>query len=265
MELLKSKNDISVILNTEQNFKTDAGWEENLVDFEIEVLNSVINPISNFETFRYIHKPYTSTNNINQTDIWFYFYFLDSGSTYTNGLDYSLIGITTQENALMLKDSTKSFFRLEFYKTPSGATPDRSNRRLVMTRNLLLPNGEKYFYGPLNEYIYLPVFTGNNYRNKENMYLFWFQDDSAIVPTTLTGDTFWMTGKFFNAKDGTIADFTTTGLTSVQEVNESSDMYYKVVIDRTDYSYQVFRFDGVNVGSRIGESGDPIIFYEKRQ
>jgi hypothetical protein len=72
-----------------------------------------------------------------------------------------------------------------------------------------------------------------------------------------------MTAKFYNAKDGSILDFTTTGLTSLQEVVETRDMYYQVDIDRTDYSYQVFNYNGL-IGSRIGLNNDPITFYEKR-
>jgi hypothetical protein len=263
MEILKNIEDRTFIINGEQSFKTDAGWQENMDQLEEEILGKIINPIENYETVRYIHSPYTSNNNVQQSDIWFYFYFLDGTSQYTNGIDYNLVGITSQENAKMLKQSTESFFRLEFYKTPNDDVPDRTNRRLVFAKNLSLPLGEKYFYTTLNDYIHLPVFTGSNYRNKENMYLFWFQDETAFNETTLTGNTFWMSARFFNAKDGSVIDFTTTGLTSVQEVVEYRDMYYKVVINKTDYSYQVFNYNGT-VGSRVGFSNQPIKFYEKR-
>ena len=82
----------------------------------------------------------------------------------------------------------------------------------------------------------------NYYRNKENMYFFWFQDDSALDETSLTGTTFWMTAKFYNAEDGSIMDFVKSDIGS-SEVNETNDMYYKVVIDKTNYSYQVFRYN----------------------
>lgn len=259
MKILQNTNDLTLIINTEQSFKTDAGWQDNLQELEDETLKKIINPIENYETVRYVHKPYTSNNGVLQTDIWFYFNFL-SGSTYVK--DYSPTGLTPKENALMLKQSTESFFRLEFYKTPNNEPPERTNRRMVFAKNLSLPLGEKYFYTTLNHYIFQPVFMGSNYRNKENMYLFWFQDESTFDETTLTGNTFFMTARYFNAKDGTISDFTSTGLTS-QEVVEYRDMYYQMDIDKTDYSYQIFKYNGVK-GNRIGESDDPINFYEKR-
>ena len=105
---------------------------------------------------------------------------------------------------------------------------------------------------------------GSNYRNKENMYLFWFSDDSAFDETTLTGNTFYMTAKFYNSKDGSVIDFTNKALSSGVSANETDDMYFKMIIDRTDYSYQLYRFSGSTTLRRIGESNDPIKFYERR-
>ena len=31
MEILKNDNNLNIIVNTEQNFKTDLGWQENLI------------------------------------------------------------------------------------------------------------------------------------------------------------------------------------------------------------------------------------------
>ena len=254
MEIIKTSDDLNIILNQEVDFQTNAGWEESLVTYEDELLLKVLNPIENFETVRYIHKPYESSG-ITQTDIWFYFYFIDDNNTYTNGLDYNLVGITSQENEHMLKQSTESFFRLEFFKTPGTVTggvltceaPNRINRKLVFAKNLALPLGEKYFYSVLNGYIHLPVFQGSNYENKENMYFFWFADESVLTETNLsgstTGNTFFMTAKFYNAKEGTILDFANDCYSTGHTITEQNDMYYQVDIDKRDYSYEVFSFN----------------------
>ena len=78
MKILRKDTDLNLLLNTETDFQTNLGWEENLKEFETEILNDIINPIENYETVRYIHKPYLS-DGIRQTDIWFYFYFLNTG------------------------------------------------------------------------------------------------------------------------------------------------------------------------------------------
>jgi hypothetical protein len=265
MELvLSGGTNYQIILEQSTEFKTDLGWEENFTQFKDETIQQLINPIINYETVRYIHEPYLGNNGLYQTDIWFTFQFLDNSGGYANGFDYSLVGIPPKDNALMLDDATHSFFRLEFYKTPNNTAPDRSNRKLSFAKNLSLPTGEKYLYGPLNQYIFLPVFKGSNYENKENMYFFWFHDDEALKGTAYTGDTFFMTARFFNAEDGTIDNFTTSGLSNGQQLIESADMYYKVVIDRTNFSYVVYHYDGVNQLGRVGKTNNPITFFQQR-
>jgi len=340
MKILSNTNDLNIVLNTEQDFKTDLGWQENLAQFEDEVLKDIINPAQNYETVRYIHKPYTSALGVEQTDIWFQFYFL-SGSTYVQ--EYEAVGITTTENEFMLRQSTESFFRLEFYKTPgviSGNTlfsepPTRQNRRMVFSKNLSLPLGEKYFYkgDTFGYYIHLPVFMGSNYKNKENMYLFWFDDETALEETDLLGvptldkyiftntgttesqflfidtfkntnnivlptgtttlygitgqrfnvknttyiiekqsdgspfihgmNTFFMTVRFFNAKDGSITNFNNAIFSTTHKVVEEDDMYFQVDFDNYERNYEIFRYSGGTKGSRIGDGiNDSIRFYE---
>lgn len=261
MKILKITEDVNIIFNPILDINIDLGWEENFKDYEDDVLKKIINPIENYETVRFCHKEYPIPlfPTENQNDIWFYFYFL-SGTTYVQ--DYQPVGISLKENAKMLKQSTESFFSLEFYKTPNNSLPDRTNRRLVMTKNLTLPLGEKYFNTLINDNIFIPIFTGSNFRNKENMYLFWFKDDTAFNETELTGTTFWMTAKFYNANDGSIIDFVKDDIPISTNIDETNDMYYKVILNRTDYSYQIFNF----YGERFGKSGiKPITFYEKRQ
>jgi hypothetical protein len=108
MIIRRQLTDQNLVINTEQDFQTDLGWESNLMLFEEEVLKDIINPVDNFETVRYIHSPYTSSG-VTQTDIWFYFYFIGSGGTYIQ--DYQVVGISNQENEQLLPQSTKSFFR----------------------------------------------------------------------------------------------------------------------------------------------------------
>jgi hypothetical protein len=268
MNILRNDSDKNILINNENDFKTDLGWQENAEELEKESLKRIINPIDNYETVRYIHEEYpiSGVTNFTQNDIWFYFYFT-TGTTYTNGLDYNLVGIQPDENAKLLKVATESFFRLEFYKTPNNDVPDRSNRKLVFTKNLTLPLGERYFFAPLIKNIFVPVFSGSNYRNKENMYLFWFKDDSAFEETLITGNTFWVSARFYNAKDGEILNLTNSGLTPTTEIVESRDMYYKLEINRTDtpgrtdYSYIVYSYSG-STGARVGTRYNPIKFYQ---
>lgn len=264
MKILKITSDNNITINNEVKFQTDLGWADNFVEFEDQSLEQIVNVPENYETVRYIHKPYsgiTTNTELKQTDIWFYFYFI-SGNTYVQ--NYEATGLLNNENTLLLKQTTQSFFRLEFYKTPNNDKPDRSNRKLVFAKNLTLPSGEKFFITKenFNDLIYVPVFTGNNYRNKENMYIFWFQDETPYDDSPYTGNTFWMTAKYFNAKTGDILDFTNICMSKNEEIFEIEDLYYQMEIDRLDYSYQIFLYDGEK-GVRVGDGTNPIKFYEK--
>ena len=357
MEILKNNTNLNLVINTEQNFRTDLGWEENFADFEKEVLEDIVNPAKNYETVRYIHKPYLNSNldkltnpsetGKTQCDIWFKFYFL-SGTTYIQDYSADNVNITVRENELMLRQSTESFFRLEFYKTPGTISngvltcepPTRQNRRFVNSKNLSLPLSEKFFYESENSgyYIHLPIFTGSNYRNKENMYLFWFDDESALNDNGLSGtttldryiftktvsgstsflfmnelneitqisltnnnplplsgatgqtfdisgvsysvekrsdgspyyhgmNTFFMTAKFFNGKDGSILDFTNQAFSTSHNVIEEQDMYYQVDFDHYERTYQIYKYSGGTKGDIVGRSSSDLTtsveFYEK--
>lgn len=278
MEILQNSEDKKVILNLDLSFNPDLDKEESLVQFEEETLQEIINPIENYETVRFIHSPYSGLTD--QYDIWYYFYFYNNLPTPTHigGLDYSLTGIEPRDNALMLKHSTQSFFRLEFYKVPDGELPERKTRRLVFSKNLPIPSGEKVFYQTLNDNIFVPVFVGTNYRNTENLYLFWFMDDSALSESILTGNTFYMTARFFNATDGSIINFANKSKSTTATIIESEDLYYQVEINKIENTYCVFYYEGNEITSneegeecllegiinadRVGMRVLPIKFYE---
>ena len=260
MKILQNTLNQTILLNSEDNFRTDLGWEESFQEFEQDTLKSIINPVENFETVRYIHSGYTGMNNIYQTDIWFYFYFCNTGSpqTHTGGLNYEYIGLSAQDNAKILRGKNNGFFRLEFYKVPEGENPNSSNRKLVFTKHLPISLGEKIYYTPASDYIYVPIFTGSNYRNKENMFFYWFQDDTVLSGTLISGDTFYMTAKFFNVIDGSTTSFLNKDKLTTDIINEEEDVYNKVIINRTDYSYIIY--SGLTETYRIGGVA-PIKFY----
>ena len=261
MELRKSNNDQKLILNQESNFMVDLGWSESFQSFEDEVLSSIINPIENYETVRFIHKPYISNITlIQQTDIWFYFYFSD-GDTHSNGLNYRRGNLYQTES--LTADVKNSFFRLEFYKTKNDELPNRSNRKFVFAKNLSVPLGQKTYLTDTNDFVYLPVFTGSNYKNKENMYLFWFSDDTVLEETEYMSDIFYVTARFYNANDGSRLNFANQSKNS-EDINEETDLYYKMIIERSptsgDPSFNYSMFD-LNTNQRVGTLLNPINFY----
>lgn len=259
MKLRKEDSDFNLILGGNVFTKTDLGWDDSFKEYEQDVLKSIINPITNYETNQFTHKPYELTEYTGDTQetIWYQFYFL-SGATFIS--DYEPTGLSSKENSLMLKQTTKSFFTLEFYRTIDGESPNRINRKLAFRKKLSLSLGEKYFYTPLNDYIFKPVFSGSSYRNKENMTLFWLREKD-LGNLELDTETLWVTAKFYNAEDGSITDFTNRDLSGPfvstrygfynnpvcffqkdslnSTIIEEEDLYYKVIFNWIDYTYVI--------------------------
>jgi hypothetical protein len=258
MRLRFDGNEKQLTINSDQNFKLDAGWNNAFQTYEREILEELINPIENYETCRFIHKPYTS-NGLTQSDIWYYFYFVDGNNTYTNGLDYNLIGVNQN-----LSDLKKCFFKLEFYKTPDNEIPDRSNRRLVFSKTLNPVFGERSLINS-GQKLYVPVFKGTPLKNKECMNLFWFEDDTVLEESVLTGLTFFMTAKFYNGVDGSITQFVNKPNVMSSTLNEGDDLYFEVVMDRStspSFNYTVSEYSTFGRGGIRGTTSSPIKFYE---
>lgn len=266
MKILRNSDNKSIILNIENQFNTDLGREESLELFEDEILNRLINPIENHETVRYEFKPYsglTQETSELQSNIWYYFYFYNEAATPTHlgGLNYKYVGITPNENSNLTTAVSKCFFRLEFYKIPESQEPNRTNRKLAFSRNISFISGEEVIYTTYKRNIHLPVFVGSRFKNKENMYFYWFQDLTIFDNPIFTGNTFYMTAKFYNAKDGSIINFgnnRTEDKTRTDSIIESTDLYYKVVINPEDRTYQIFDDEG----NPIGFFDNPVNFYE---
>lgn len=250
------------MVNAETSFATDLGWEEGFQEYESETLKTVINPPENFETVRYVHGKYTGKEGLTQYDLWLEFYFANDVGNHTGGLNYERIGLDPEDNYKLTRTKNGSFFRLEFYKAPSGETINSVNRKLVFTKNLPLTSGQEVYYTPISHNIYVPVFLGTNYKNRENMYFYWFQDGSVLEGSTYSGNDFYLAVKFYNAIDGTSIPFANKIVTiSGSTINEDVDMYRKVVLDQTNYSYVIYT--GITEDHRAGTSsvGTPLRWY----
>ncbi len=100
MKILAKNNDQSILISSNQMFKTDLGWTDNAQEMEQEILYEIINPTENYETVRYIHSPYELLSPYDtpfqQTDIWYNFYFLNSLGNYSqNYEDVSMMMMNT--------------------------------------------------------------------------------------------------------------------------------------------------------------------------
>lgn len=247
-----SGNIKNVVLENKE--KNDLGWEMGLNEFIEHKMKDIINPIENYETIKYIHGLYDLTiggHPLKQRDIFYHFHFIDPDGGYTQ--DYNVIGLTYMENSMLLRETKKSFFKLEFYKTKNNESPTKYNRILVSSKMISIPLGEKTFFDPINDTIHSPVFRGGSVKNTEIMNFYWFEDESNIISDEYTGDTFWMYGKFYNSDNGDILGFSTIE----NETPTEDDLYYQLKL-YTNGTYEI-----TNNGERIGTKDNPIKFFEK--
>lgn len=259
MQILNNNQDVDLKLNMDQQFVPNLDWEGSFKEYENQITNQIINPIESFESTKYLHQPYIS-GPVNSDNIWYFFYFKDNNNTYNNGLDYSLIGISPQDNSNLVKGTTSSFFRLEFY-----STPNIGDQKLLFTKNVNITSGQKVFDLNINDFIYVPVFKSNGIYNNEISNIYWFANEDVY-----SGLTFYMTARFFNSNDGSITQLLNKNLTtqdtlsnnvrvgtysspinfyendSNYDVTVENDFFYKVTLNRNNMTYIITTYFGNN-------------------
>lgn len=255
--ILRPDNEQQLVINTETTFGLDLGWFDGIQEYEKETLKSIINPTVNFETSRFIHSGYTSSNGVLQNDLWIYFYFYSDEEEPKYYLNYEHAGIRVKDNHNIRKKDENSFFRLEFYKTPNDETPTKTNRKLVFTKHYPIPNGEVINYTPLDTKIFVPVFMGSRYHNKENMYLYWFMDETPFEGSVFSGTTFYITAKYFNTIDGSTSQFLSVPKEYGDDIVDG-EIYHKLVMNRASNEYYIYSGATEN---RVGIDSEPIRYY----
>lgn len=253
MKILNNYNNINLLINNENHNKNDLGWEDSFKDYEKTILMDVINPIQNFETDKYSHNTYTQANNIVQNDLWLIFKFYNN--SFSN--DYTFNGFDNYDVINNQSTYSNSFFRIEFYKTENNENPTRFNRKLVSTNIIPTNYGEFYLNKTFNSYVQIPLFISSAVKNKSIQTFYWFQNESSVLSPLFTGDTFWISTKFFNSNDGLIYDFINSAKTN--NIEDSKDTYYKLIIDNKNKNYSIYNMSN----ERVGTSIKPLIFYQK--
>ena len=260
----------------------EVGREQLVETWEEVKIQDAVNPINDYETTRYYHN-----NATNQGNTFYNFSFWDEdNSQYENS--FTPLGYLDKELAKDKKSFIKSFFKLDFYDTPT-----RKEQKLMFSMIMPANNCRKEksvevskIEDPIEWYtqkskglsppfirynIYTPEvqvgpFSGKN----ENYYIHWLKDKELY-----TGDTFYMACNFFNAQTGKSIrmvnrDYTDGAQTGPQPeglYNPIEWYYYQVTlsIDKYQspiYTYTVRKFNsnvmsmnistGLNVGQQVG-------------
>ena len=250
------------------NLPVKLDWElldtENEINaLENKIFTEVVGKPIDFETNRFAHSGYTaSTGNLitYNTDINYQFYFFSGGTLTTSAstqnwiLDYRADGFTTDEIYYFSDGFEKSFWKLDFYDSPS----DRQQTNYL---TIVLPTtqGERMSANMQGTPVTIkkPVYKLDYTGDKEGFFIYWLKKRDF-----LNINTFYMTAKFFDANTGQFIKMMKvkqSDLGGGTSFPPEEYFYYKVNLDYVTQTYQVFDYPN---GNRVGGITNPIKWYE---
>jgi hypothetical protein len=226
------------------------GQDDSIDIWEKDAIKEAIGVAKDFDILRFSHKPYGTDE---QTKINYKFYFYNTQSTLWEN-NYEAAGFTIQENYYISNSFEKSFFKLDFYDTS-----DTTTQSIQFTVILPIQTGEENLVS-ISPYlpdvlIERPEFILDYVKNREGFFWYWMRDKKF-----LNLDTFYMSAKFFDAKEGVFVRLMNTEQSDLPNptlFDASKYFYYRVFLDYTDYTYQIFDINDNRIGT-----GSEINWYE---
>jgi hypothetical protein len=228
---------------------------------------TLINPITGQQNIITISLPFPIS--VIETSINYEFNFYNNQSPVTAStssnwaVDYENTGFNDNEIYYFANNFKGSFFKLDFYDTPTN-----QNQQIFLSIILPTQQGEKEpgFIGPPQNLkpamVKKPKFKLDSQgADKEGYYIYWVKDKTLI-----NLNEFYVSAKFFNAKNGQFIRMANTpqsqfiGISALNP-NKEKNFYYKYILNYDTYEYQVFKQLG-NSTQRVGTITEPIKWYE---
>jgi len=255
------KDDINKYINIPINMDWDfMGRDDSISEYEVDAIKKVTGVAADFEVARFANNVYQNLN----TDINYEFNFYDysqpiTASTVGNWTSsYLNVGFSTQEVYYYAKPFTKSFFKLDLYDTMDERTqqiylsiilPVQQGSTQMVTINPSQPQvGIKKPKMKLD-------YIGSD---KEGFFIYWLRSRNFIDISR-----FYMTAKFFDARNGVFLQMTNTKQDLIVpnkfQFNNADYFYYRVDLDYSNKTYEVY---STSTQLRVGDSLSPIIWYE---
>jgi hypothetical protein len=253
------------------------GRTDAVDDYQKYAVERVTGVADDFEILRFAHASYGRNS---ETDVKYDFHFFSVLEPDDNGvlvptvppnpssdittavasdwkISYIPEGFTTYDIYYYTKPFTKSFFKLDFYDSKDTATQTNYFTTIIPVQQGFTVTGiTSALMPPVN--IKTPSFKLDYVGDKEGFFLYWLRKKKFLninPDPTNTTETFYMTAKFFEARLGIFVKMMTKPqvlplVPSLFQFNPEKYFYYKVVLDYTDYTYQIF--DNIS-GGRVGD------------
>lgn len=246
------------------------GLDQSIDEYEANIIKDVTGTYGDFEVTRFAHAPIAvsdpySDNAFEITDIQYEFNFYSGGSLSASTSwrnNYISEGFTPQEIYYYTNNFTNSFFKLDLYDNVD-------EKRQTNYITIIIPTQQGLTMDAIMQRtpvkIKKPYFVLDYVGDKEGFFIYWLKKRDF-----LNIKTFFMTAKFYDAKNG--------GFTKMMNVPQSSIVgdkftfdstqyfYYRVELDYEKQNYQVFNMNPTqtlysNLGDRAGAT-IPIKWYE---
>ena len=249
-KILRTEKDTNIKIPIEMNWEFD-GADDAIDQIEDSLVESIVGIPKDFEIFRFAHKKHP---NSDRTDITYNFEFYDTpSSSWSNS--YLVEGFLTEEIYYFRPAFDNSFFKIDLYDTN-----DTTTQKIYLTIILPVTEGQTTS-GSISPYLpnvsfKKPLYILDYLGDKEGFFVYWLRKRNYIDI-----DTFYMTAKFWNAKQGTFVTMTNTPQTNIlpNQYNFNPAEYFYYVL-KLDYNDQTYIVEDIN-GNRVGDI-NPINWYE---
>lgn len=260
-------NKIKIQLPTNDNFiniPIEMVWDfggrtDSVEEYQKDMVKEVLGLPSDFEVARFSHKEFLNGN----TELNHLFHFFDNSVLVTAAtssnwvVDYQVEGFNVTDLYYFNKPFTKSFFKLDFYDTP-----DQKTQNLYFTIILPVQQGltQSVVLNPIigNVDVKIPNMILDYIGDKEGYFIYWLRNTDYI-----NINEFYMSGKFFNGRDGIFKVMTNTPQSNITPNPFNFDpikyYYYKVILDYPTKTYQIIN---TITNLRVGETTSPLSWYE---
>jgi hypothetical protein len=242
------------------------GRDDSIDKIQEDIIEKVIGKPKDFELARFQNKKYP---NNNETSVNYNFYFYSADLNFMNTAiptyweaNYNSEGFSDKDIYYTTKPFQKSFFKLDFYDTKDGKTQKNYFTVILFANESLDELKSISTYLP-DVNISVPRFKLDFVgQQKEGYFFYWLKSREF-----LNIDTFYMSAKFFNGSTGNFVKMINRNQGSNElsgdkyGFNGEKYFYYKVKLDYSDYTYQIFDYaNGSDI--RVGYESKPINWYE---
>jgi len=246
------------------------GLDQSINEYETTIIKQVTGKYGDFEVTRFAHAPISipdpsSNTPLEFTDIQYEFNFYSGGSLNTASSwrnNYISEGFTTQEIYYYTNNFTNSFFKLDLYDNVDEKRQTNYITIIIPTQQGLTMDAVMQ-RTPVK--IKKPYFILDYVGDKEGFFIYWLKKRNFLDIKT-----FFMTAKFYDAKNGFFTKMMNMPQSSIVGDKYTFDsteyFYYRLELDYDKHTYQVFNMNPTqtlysNLGGRAGAT-IPIKWYE---